>query len=376
MRLERAFVIYETEVSARARLVRHGYTPEVAAEIAVYLGQCTDLPDFFPDLQAGARAERFEMEFVELDDWFEAAPRAKSVRDASLVWSIGDGIRFYRGSSVAALSRLAGFARFGAPPTTQHLAQDKFACLALARASGLPISPTALMEGRERLAALGDLPETGPYFVKPNRLGAKIGIFADSHCASLEEATERAARIWERYRDRALIQPFVVGDDVRVSFLDLGGEFAAQLGIEQLAKDPRGETGGEFMTMKDNETLSGARNDSGGRGAFGKTREAAFIPRMIDLKASAAPAARRAVAEIEAHARRLARTAELRDYFSMDFRIDAQGSPTFFEFETGPGVTIYDFQSYLARVHGLTLGAALARGMSRAFARSRRIEEA
>jgi hypothetical protein len=60
----------------------------------------------------------------------------------------------------------------------------------------------------------------------------------------------------------------------------------------------------------------------------------------------------------------------------MDFRIDAEGRPTFFEFETGPGVTIYDFQSYLARVHGLSLGEALARAMHRAFDRSRRIEEA
>ena len=66
----------------------------------------------------------------------------------------------------------------------------------------------------------------------------------------------------------------------------------------------------------------------------------------------------------------------LSDYFSIDFRIDADGRPTFFEFEICPaGVTIYDFQNYLAR-RGVTLGAALAKAMQVSFARRRAIEEA
>ena len=42
--------------------------------------------------------------------------------------------------------------------------------------------------------------------------------------------------------------------------MDTGGDFADQLGVEQLAKNPASETAGAFMTMKDNETLSGARD--------------------------------------------------------------------------------------------------------------------
>jgi hypothetical protein len=44
---------------------------------------------------------------------------------------------------------------------------------------------------------------------------------------------------------------------------------------------------------------------------------------------------------------RLARLIGLPDLFSINFRIDADAGPTFFEFEVCPGVTIYDFQSYL-----------------------------
>ena len=46
------------------------------------------------------------------------------------------------------------------------------------------------------IAALGRWPGAqGPLFVKPNTLGAKIGIFADSLCRTFAEATERARRI-------------------------------------------------------------------------------------------------------------------------------------------------------------------------------------
>ena len=171
------------------------------------------------------RGKGIDAEFVALDDLparlGELAPR----RDRTIVWTLNDGVRFYRGSSVPALARLAGFARFGSPPPRRTSAQDKFASLALASAAGLPVPPTRLMEGDTEIAALGDWPGPHvPLFVKPNTLGAKIGIFADSLCRDRLEANDRARRIWERYRDRALIQPFVEGDDVRVSFMDLGGE--------------------------------------------------------------------------------------------------------------------------------------------------------
>jgi D-alanine-D-alanine ligase len=247
----------------------------------------------------------------------------------------------------------------------------------LASAAGLTVAPTKLMQGDVEIAALGNWPDHAEaLFVKPNTLGAKVGIFADSRCATLSEARDRASRIWQRYRDRALIQPFVCGDDVRVSFMDTGGGFSDQLGVDRLVKDPAGETGGAFMTMKDNETLSGARDVSGTRGGFGAAREAAFVPRMVDLRRSADPRSHRAVAEIIAMSERLAGLVGLRDYFSMDFRIDDEGRPTFFEFEVCPGVTIYDFQNYLATTHGLGLGEALARAFVLAFERSHAIGEA
>jgi D-alanine-D-alanine ligase-like ATP-grasp enzyme len=375
--LSNVVIAFESEDAARRRLETFGYPPDVAAEIAVYLAQSTDLPLFVGDITEALRDKGIVAEFVALDDLPARLSALAPLRDRTIVWTLNDGVRFYRGSSVPALARLEGFARFGSPATAAHLCQDKFASLALASAAGVAIPPTRLMEGDTEVAALGDWSKPGgPLFVKPNTLGAKIGIFADSLCRDRLEANDRARRIWERYRDRALIQPFVDGDDVRVSFMDLGGELADQLGVERIVKDPASETGGAFLTMKDNETLSGARDTAGGRGGFGSTHAAAFTPRMIDLRDESSERSRRAVTRILDLSVRLARLVGLRDVFSIDFRIDADGEPTFFEFEVCPGVTIYDFQTYLRRRRGVSLGEALAKALQLAYARRRGMDEA
>jgi D-alanine-D-alanine ligase len=361
-------ISYETEQAARARLICYGYPAELANEIAVYLGQATDLPYFFEEITKALYAQGMTVDFIELDELLTRVPELVLQRESTILWSITDGIRFYRGSSVSALSRIIGCARYGSPAAVQHICQNKFSSLTLAAAAGIPIAPTKLIEGSKQLASLGDWQQhQGPYFVKPNTLGAKIGIFSDSRCATLEEALDRAERLWARYQDRALIQPFVAGDDVRISFMNLGKDFRAQLGIEQLAKDPLSETGGEFMTMKDNETLSGARDTAGTKGGFGGNREAAFVPKLINLRQDLTSRSIAAVGHIETLAEKLADLFELRDYFSIDVRIDGAGKPIMFEFEICPGITIYDFQNYLKTTHGLSLGSALAQSLKIAF---------
>jgi len=373
--LERVAIVYETQGSAQARLARFGYAEEIAAEIAVYLAQSADLPAYFGEIRNALAPAR--VEFVEIDDLASRLPLLAERPDHALIWSQTDGLRYYRGSSAPFLARLMGLARYGSSPFAQALCQNKFEALALAESAGLSVSPTSLLEAREVVARLGLLDEASRgLFVKPNTLGGKIGIFADSRCSTMREARDLAQRIWDRYRDRAVVQPFLDGDDVRLSFMDVGGAFADQLGIARLVKHPDSETGGAFMTMKDNETLSGARDLRGGRGGFGLSRPAAFTPTMIDLRKADDARSRRAVATVSAQARRLARLFGLNDYFSMDFRIDEDGTPSFFEFEVCPAVTIYDFQTYLASVHRLSLGEALALSMRRANARRRGAAEA
>lgn len=362
MTLRHVVIAYEPEDAASDRLIAHGYPADIAAEIAVYLAQSTDLPAFMPEIAGALAADGIAVAFVELDDLSRALGRPGLAPADSLLWNLTDGIRFYRGSTVPAMARLHGIPRYGSSPAAQHICQDKFLSGATAYAAGLPCPPTKLFEGGDEIGQIGALPENGPFFVKPNTLGAKIGIFSDSRCATLEDARALSVRLWDRYRDRAVVQPFVPGDDIRVSFMDTGHPFRDQLGIFRLARNTGSETAGAFMTMKDNETLSGL------------TTGAAFVPTMLDLRTD--PAAAETVAAIEGAAERLTRLLGLSDCFSMDFRVDSMGRPTFLEFEVCPAVTIYDFQAYLRTAHGATLGEALAKSFRLAHRRAGGVGEA
>jgi D-alanine-D-alanine ligase len=369
--LRRVVITYEPEAACRARLETAGFDPEAAAEVACYLAQATDLEAIKPELAATLAEAGLEAEFIELDGLVGALPGLLARRDDTILWCQTDGIAYYRGSAVSALARLAGIRSYGSPPQAQHLCQDKFKCTALAAAAGLPVPPTALAEGGRVIAGADVLDGPGPFFVKPNTLGAKIGIFADSRAPDAPAALEAAARLWGRYRDRAVIQPFLPGHDVRVSVMDVGRPLAASLGIARLRKDPGSETGGAFMTMRDNASLSGSRDTEGGRTGFGEGQQRAFVPQLADLRAEAAsdPAAARTVAAAEALVPRLAELFGLRDYFSVDLRAAEDGSVRVLEFETCPAVTIYDFQTYLRDAYGLPLGAALARSLALAHRR-------
>ena len=227
-------------------------------------------------------------------------------------------------------------------------AQDKFRCGGLAAALGIRTPPTALVENGAPLSPLSALPANGPLFVKPNMLGGKLGIEADSRAPDFAAALEVSRRIWERYGERAVIQAYLPGRDVRVSHLDLG-DAEPRFGIYEITADtPTG-----FPTLGDSLRMTKLRA-SGGAGGL-----------RLDVRLLDGPA----TAEIAAASRQIARVAGLRDYFSLDFRVDATGAPWFLEFEVGPAVTIYDFLTYLRDAHGTDLPGALIRAAPLAFAR-------
>src|SRR5271166_3611732 len=156
MTLSTAVIAYETEEAARRRLQGFCYSAEIAAEIAVYLAQSTDLPEFEGEIAEALAHDGIATQFVSLDGLAQHLRGLAPQRERTIVWALTDGVRFYRGSSIPALARLEGFPRFGSPATAAHLAQDKFASLALAAAAGLAAPPTLLMEGEREIAALGD----------------------------------------------------------------------------------------------------------------------------------------------------------------------------------------------------------------------------
>src|SRR5690606_18612690 len=108
-------------------------------------------------------------------------------------------------------------------------------------------------------------------FVKPNRLGAKIGIWPDSRCFDPADALELSRRIFAYYRDDTIVQPYVAGRNVRASFLAVEpGAGMEALGVFFV------EAGADFQTMEDSLALYG---DTGATAkAQGRYAEPALEP--------------------------------------------------------------------------------------------------
>ena len=135
-----------------------------------------------------------------------------------------------------------------------------------------------------------------------------------------------------------------------------------------MVKDSRSETGGDFLTMRDNASLSGSRDTHGAVGGFGAKQAIAFTPTLQNLRRCRCGGCGCRLRN-RGHGR--ARRRALRPARSLVLRLPRQRSRRgfFLELEVCPAVTIYDFQTYLGTVQHMSLGEALAQGARRAAGR-------
>ena len=217
-------LVYEPEAACRARLVADGFLPERALEISSYLAQSTDLAQEFAEIADECDRRGLAFAPVALDD----AAAALAGRDPrrTLVWTLTDGVAYFRGGAAPALARLNGFTTIGSDDSLFALCQDKFRAGAVLRALGLPSPECGLARDGEWLVEPPPSPDG--WFVKPNRLGSKIGIWPDSHCRDLGHALELSRRVYASYRDAVVVQPYVAGRNVRASFLAVEPQAGAE----------------------------------------------------------------------------------------------------------------------------------------------------
>ena len=190
------------------------------------------------------------------------------------------------------------------------------------------------------------------WFVKPNRLGAKIGIWPDSHCDAPDKALELSRRVFDAYRDAVVVQPYVPGRNVRASFLAVRPDTGPEaLGIFFVEFGRR---------LPDHGRFDGAlRRYRRGRDRFGPLCRTDLVA-VADSQPHAA-------GKIRAIAARLMQALGLTDVFSMDFRVEADNTVHLIEFEVGPGLPCFDFRAYCGSQWGLGLAEAMAETAANRF---------
>ncbi|MER8518273.1 D-alanine:D-lactate ligase-like protein [Mesorhizobium sp. M0644] len=340
-RKPKLILVYEPEKACFDRLVADNHVPERAAEIASYLAQSTDIAAEFDALAAACQKRGPSFAPVALDD--AASVLAGEDPKTTLVWTLTDGIAYFRGGAAPALARLNGLEAIGADDALFALCQDKFRSGAVLGAFGLPVPQAGLARDGAWLVA----PPASPagWFVKPNRLGAKIGIWPDSRCHDLGHALELSRRVFAAYRDDVVVQPYVAGRNARASFLGLRPDTGVEaLGIAFV------DSGGDFQTMQDSLALYG--NTGEAAKATGNYAEPLLLP-----VAGSQPLADARIRNI---AESLMVGLGLRDVFSIDFRVEADDSVHLIEFEVCPGLPCFDFRDYCRQQWGLSLADAMA----------------
>lgn len=334
-------LVYEPEAACRDRLVADRIEPKRALEISSYLAQSTDIaPEFDKIAQAcAARSVRFSP--ILLDD---AATALQSRRGSNaLVWTLTDGIAYFRGGAAPTLARLAGLRTFGADDSLFGLCQDKFRSGAVLRALGLPAPKAGIARNGQWIVKPPD--SRSGWFVKPNRLGAKIGIWPDSHVKDEYEALGLSRRIFEAYRDNAIVQPYVGGRNVRASFLAVTPEAGVNdAGVVFV------DAGGDFQTMADSMALYGDT------GATAKSEGSYREPDLVPV-AKSQPGAD---TTIRAICQEMMSGLGLGGVFSADFRVEADDTVHLIEFEVCPGLPCFDFRAYCTSQWKLSLAEAMA----------------
>jgi D-alanine-D-alanine ligase-like ATP-grasp enzyme len=334
-------LVHETEAACRARLAAEHFAENRILEMSSYLAQSTDLAAEFGAIEEACAARGLDFRPLELDD----AARGLAARQPghTLVWTLTDGIAYFRGGAAPALARLNGLPTLGADDSLFALCQDKFRSGTVLGALGLPLPRAGLARNGEWLVQ-PPASQLG-WFVKPNRLGAKIGIWPDSRCETLDHALALSRRVFDAYRDDVVIQPYVPGRNVRASFLAVDPDAGAEaLGVFFV------DSGGDFQSMEESMALYGAT----GAQALLSGRYAE--PTLIAVESGQPVAAR----TIRAIAARLIETLGLRDVFSLDFRVEADDAVHLIEFEVCPGLPCFDFRGYCRSQWGLSLAEAMA----------------
>lgn len=341
-------LVYEPEAACRARLTAEGFAEKHVLEISSYLAQSTDIAPEFAEMAKACAARGLDFVPLELDD--AVADLAGRPAESTLVWTISDGIAYFRGGASPALARLKGLPTIGADDSLFALCQDKFRSGAVLSALGVPVPPAGLARNGEWLVD----PPASPrgWFVKPNRLGSKIGIWPDSHCHDRDKALEISRRVHAAYRDAVVVQPYVPGRNVRASFLAVRPDAGSEaLGVFFV------DSGGDFQTMEDSLALYG---DTGAAAAASGT----YVEPKLVAVADSQPAA---AEKIRAIAARLMQALGLRDVFSMDFRVEADDTVHLIEFEISPGLPCFDFRAYCRSQWGLSLAEAMAETAANRF---------
>lgn len=225
----------------------------------------------------------------------------------------GRGIARARESQVPAVLEMLEIPYAGSDPVTLAISLDKWLTHHMLAAAGLPV-PTLFMFTREQ-----DIRNAGhiftlhrEYLVKPRWEGSSKGVFADSVVTTHSELSDRVRRIWKLYRQPALVEEFLPGQEITVGVM--GNRPPRVIGLMAVNPEPSG--GRSFYTIEHKRNW--------------EERVRYAPPSAVDRKTKIA---------VSRDAVRCFRFLEIRDVARIDFKVDRLGVPKLIDINPLPGLS-------------------------------------
>ncbi|MBI3312008.1 MAG: ATP-grasp domain-containing protein [Candidatus Omnitrophica bacterium] len=251
--------------------------------------------------------------------------------DVDLVFNIAEGaFGRNREAQVPILLEMKGIPFTGSDGLTQALTLDKLMTKKVLLSEGIP-TPRFFDLHQPGDAIPQDV--SFPLIVKPRFEGSSKGLTENSVVRSEKELREQARWVIETYRQSAIAEEFIRGNEFTVAVV--GNETPEVYPVVRIQIDGKDELGDLFYTFS--RIASGAQY---------------LCPARIDAKLEK---------RLQELALRTYRAVECRDFGRIDFRVDASGNPFVLEINPLPSLSTEDVFGILAGHAGISYGAMIAR---------------
>ncbi|MCX8044062.1 MAG: ATP-grasp domain-containing protein [Desulfobacterota bacterium] len=274
--------------------------------------------------QYGCRVELFEQDNAFLE-------RISSVK-VDFVVNIAEGRGTSRGreSQVPCILESCGIPYSGSDPVALGITLDKYLTGTILRSAGIRVPDQWLISTITDVKALGRLLKTEKRFiVKPRWEGSSKGIFSNSIVSTPEELAARVQTILRRYRQPALVESFVPGDEITAGVC--GNRHPRLLGMMRIR--PRITTASPFI--------------------YSIEQKHAWETQILYEPPQVLP--QRIRERVAQCALRTFAALELRDIARIDFRLCEDGIPAVIDVNPLPGLSPrYSDLPMLCRLNGIS----------------------
>jgi len=159
----------------------------------------------------------------------------------------GSGVTRGRESQVPAVLESLNIPYSGSDPVALAVTLDKWLTHHILSAGNVAV-PSLYMFSTEEDLRHGNriFQEHGEYIVKPRWEGSSKGVFPDSVVSDCKNLAHKVRRIWRRYRQPALVEEFLPGEEITVGLV--GNRVPRVIGM--MAIDPVAVNGRKLYSIE------------------------------------------------------------------------------------------------------------------------------